>query len=176
MRFETERLVLREYNISDFDDLYKILSDEETMKYYPHPYNKQETMDWINRNIMRYKNDGFGLFAVELKENGKFIGDCGLTKQKINGVILPELGYHINKDFQRRGFATEASAVCIEYAFEKLNFDRVYSYMKYTNEPSYKTALKNGMTFIEEYSDPVNTKTRVYSISADEWKEKTKKK
>lgn len=48
--------------------------------------------------------------AVCLKETGELIGDCGLIMQNIGGVIKPEIGYHICKDMQRKGFAKEAAS------------------------------------------------------------------
>jgi len=57
----------------------------------------------------------------------------------------------------------------MEYVFSETDFPAVYSYMKYTNAPSYGAAVKNGMRFIEEYDDPVNTRTRVYAITREEW-------
>lgn len=51
MRLETESLILREYRPDDFEALYEIFSDSETMKYYPHPFSKDETRQWIQRNI-----------------------------------------------------------------------------------------------------------------------------
>ena len=53
--------------------------------------------------------------------------------------------------------------------FELLDMDAVYSYMKYTNAASCGVAIKNGMSFIEEYDDPVNTRTRVYAITREQW-------
>lgn len=169
MIFETERLILRELTYDDFADLYDVLSDSDIMQHYPYTFDENRVRNWIKRNIERYRNDGFGLWAVVLKENGKMIGDCGITMQNINGELLPEIGYHIHKSFQRKGYASEAAAECIKYAFEKLGFDRVYSYMKYTNIPSARTAEKNGMKFVMEYPDPDNTVTRVYSVSREEW-------
>ena len=54
----------------------------------------------------RYRIFGFGLWAVCLKETGEMIGDCGLTMQQINGKIKPEIGYHMRKDQQRKGYAS----------------------------------------------------------------------
>ena len=90
--------------------------------------------------------------------------------QNIHGQMLPEIGYHIHKNHRRKGYATEAAAVCIRFAFEEKHFPAVYSYMKYTNVPSYTTAMKNGMRLMEEYPDPVNTCTRVYGIDRETWK------
>lgn len=169
MQLETSRLILREMTDNDFTALYAILSDPETMQHYPKPYDDAGVRRWINWCRDSYAKYGFGLWAVILKETGEFIGDCGISMQPIHGEWLPEIGYHIRKDHWRKGYASEAAAECIRYAFEQCGFPKVYSYMKYTNVASYSTAMKNGMSFVEEYDDPVNTRTRVYAISREEW-------
>jgi len=169
MNVETTRLKLRNLTMEDFDALHEILSDTETMQYYPAPFSKEQTRNWIMRNIERYTEFGFGLWAVILKESGEFIGDCGITMQNIHGEILPEIGYHIHKEHQRKGYASEAAQACMDFLFEHTPFNMAYSYMKYTNAASYGVAIKNGMRFIEEYDDPVNTRTRVYAITRDAW-------
>lgn len=55
---ETERLILREYTMNDFDDLYEILSDAETMKHYPAPYDEKGTRRWLNWSLENYKTYG----------------------------------------------------------------------------------------------------------------------
>ena len=169
MRMETNRLILREMTENDFEALHAIFSDPETMQYYPAPFDEEKTRSWIMRNQNRYAECGFGLWAVVLKETGRVIGDCGVTMQNIHGQILPEIGYHIHKDHQRRGYASEAARACMDFVFEQTPYEAVYSYMKYLNAASYGVAMKNGMRFIEEYDDPINTRTRVYAISREEW-------
>lgn len=169
MKFETDRLYMRELTADDFNNWYEILSDAQTMKHYPKPFDSDKVNQWITWNLNNYAEYGFGLWAVILKETGKFIGDCGITMQNIHGKMLPEIGYHIHKDYQRKGYASEAALRCMEYAFEELNLPAVYSYMKYTNVGSYSTAMKNGMQLVDEYEDPVNTITKVYSITRDEY-------
>lgn len=169
MQLETKRLILREYMFDDFDDLYEIVSDRETMKHYPKPFDEEKTRNWIQWNVENYSIFGFGLWAVVLKENGKMIGDCGVTMQTINGKIKPEIGYHIHKDYQNKGYATEAAKKCKEFIFENTTFNRIYSYMKYTNVASYSVAIKNGMKLVEEYEDSVNTISKAYAITREEW-------
>lgn len=169
MQLETERLILRQYTMDDFDDLYEILSDPKTMEHYPKPFDEAKVRGWINWNLDNYRVFGFGLFAVVLKETGKMIGDCGITMQTINGAIRPEIGYHINKNYQRRGYALEAAQKVRDYVFENTPFNAIYSYMKYTNVGSYSVALKNGMKLVEEYEDPVNTISKAYAITREEW-------
>ena len=171
MFLETERLILRELDQNDFNSLYAVLADSDIMEHYPYTFDEVRVRNWITRNLERYSKDGFGLWAVVLKETGEMIGDCGITMQNIHGKLLPEIGYHIRADQQHKGYASEAAAACIRFAFEKHGFPAVYSYMKYTNIPSQRTAMKNGMRFIEEYEDPDNTYTRVYVINRKEWEE-----
>ena len=106
---ETDRLLLREYAPDDFDALYEILSDPETMRHYPAPFDADRTRRWIDWNLQNYEKTGFGLWAVVLKQTGAFIGDCGLTLQAVDGRTLPEIGYHIHRAHWRQGFAREAA-------------------------------------------------------------------
>lgn len=170
MVLETERLILRELTAQDFDPLYQILSDPETMQYYPKPFDEAKVRYWIEWNRENYRVFGFGLWAVTLKETGELIGDCGITMQNINGKIKPEIGYHIRKDHWRKGFASEAARKCRDWLFENTPFQKVFSYMKYTNVGSYSTAEANGMRLIEEYPNEVDTISKVYAISREDWK------
>ena len=140
MMIETERLLLREYTPDDFDALYEIVSDPETMAHYPAPFDEARTRRWIDWNLENYAQYGFGLWAVVLKETGEFIGDCGITIQNIDGEMLPEIGYHIHKKYWRQGFAKEAARAVRDWAFLNTKYHVLYSYMKYTNEGSWRTA------------------------------------
>ncbi|MBO4524899.1 MAG: GNAT family N-acetyltransferase [Ruminococcus sp.] len=169
MVLETKRLLLREMNTHDHQALFLVLGDPETMLHYPYTFDMQRVNDWIERNMVRYQNDGFGLWAVCLKETGELIGDCGLTLQNINGEILPEIGYHIRRDCQRKGYAGEAAKAVRDLAFQNTDYPTLYSYCKYTNVPSIKTAESIGMHFVCEYPDETNGTTHVSSISRKEW-------
>ena len=167
---ETNRLILREYTLDDFDNLYEIVSDPETMRHYPKPFDEERTRDWIEWNLENYKNYGFGLWVVTLKETGEFIGDCGISIQNIDWELLPEIGYHIHKKYWRRGFGSEAARAVRDWAFENTDYNCIYSYMKYTNVGSYSTAIANGMRKVKEYQDEKNKISYAYAITRDEWK------
>ena len=169
MIIETERLLLRELTENDFDALYKVLADSNIMQYYPYTFNEHKVKEWINRNIERYQILGFGLWAVCLKATNEVIGDCGLTMQLINGQIKPEIGYHIRADKQKNGFAKEAAIAVRDWTFNNTPFNVVYSYMKHTNEPSYKTAISYGCKQVGEYIDDMNEITKVFAITREEW-------
>ena len=169
MILETKRLLLREMIPDDFQALLRVLGDPETMWHYPYTFDGQHVRDWIERNMNRYRKDGFGLWAVCLKDNGEMIGDCGLTLQNINGEILPEIGYHICRDCQRKGYAKEAARAVRDWAFRNTDYPALYSYCKYTNVPSFRTAESIGMRFACEYPDEINGKTHVSVITRKEW-------
>ena len=169
MVLETARLLLRDYTPDDFEALFQILSDAETMQHYPTPYDEEMTKAWIERNIQRYQKYGFGMWAVILKETGEFIGDCGITIQNIDGEFLSEIGYHIHKKHWRQGFGSEAAIAVRDWAFENTEYDCLYSYMKYTNVASYSTAIANGMKRVKEYPDEKNKISYAYAITREEW-------
>lgn len=170
MIIETERLILREMTTNDYDALYAVLADSDIMQHYPYTFDEERVRGWITRNIERYEIFGFGLWAVILKETGKMIGDCGLTMQIIDGQIKPEIGYHIRRDCQRKGYGSEAARASRDWAFEFTPFNVIYSYMKYTNVGSCSTAIANGMHQVDAFEDNVNTITKVYAITRDEWR------
>lgn len=166
---ETARLTLRELTEDDVDALYAILGDPEVMEHYPDVFDKEKVKAWIHRNIERYQIFSFGLWAVTLKETGELIGDCGLTMQLIGEKIKPEIGYHIRKDVQQQGYGSEAAKAVRDWTFEHTPFNIVYSYMKYTNEGSCRTAMAAGMKLVDKFPDAVNEFTKVYAITRDEW-------
>ena len=171
MKLETERLLLREMTEEDFDALYRVLGDSDIMQHYPYTFDEARVRGWIQRNRERYQVFGFGLWAVCLKETGEMIGDCGLTMQVIDGQIKPEIGYHIRGDQQRKGYAKEAAAAVRDWTFRNTPFQVIYSYMKYTNEPSARTAMAYGCRLVDEFADDENEITKVFAISREEWAE-----
>ena len=68
------------------------------MYAYEHAFSDEEAWEWLDRQIARYQTDGFGLWAVILKETGQMIGQCGLTWQDFNGKQVLEVGYLLRKD------------------------------------------------------------------------------
>ncbi|MCT8136662.1 GNAT family N-acetyltransferase [Anaerobacillus sp. CMMVII] len=143
---ETERLVLRKFRADDVPFLYEIFSDQETMAYYPAPFSQEKTENWVKRSQERYRADGYGLWAVCRKDTLACIGDCGLVKQEVDGKAEVEIGYHINKRYWSKGYATEAALACKEYGFDKLNLDKVISIIDPNNKPSIRVAEKIGFT------------------------------
>ena len=162
---QTPRLLLREFTPQDADALALVISDPETMRYYPAPYDRAGVEQWIERNRQRYRDDGVGLWAMELKKSHdsevqgsdaqvsefhKIIGDCGITRQQVEGEYLYEIGYHLRRDFWGQGLATEAAIACRDWAFAHLKTERLISLIRPENLPSRRVAERNGMTIWKE--------------------------
>jgi len=166
--FETERLIIRETCSEDFENLKAVISDPINMKYYPKPYDDNGVNRWLNWCINSYKENGFGLWALILKENGDYIGDCGISLQNIDGEIVPEVGYHLNYKYHHKGYIYEACQAVIEFGFTKLGFNKLYSYMTSENIPSQCVAIRNNMIFEKSYVSDA-TKDFVFSITKEYW-------
>jgi ribosomal-protein-alanine N-acetyltransferase len=150
MILQTPRLRLREFTPEDADALARVLSDPETMRYYPAPYDRAGVEQWIERNRQRYRDDGVGLWVMELKKTQELIGDCGIILQQVEGESLYEIGYHLRRDFWGQGLATEAAIACRDWAFAYLETDRLISLIRPENLPSRRVAERNGMTIWKE--------------------------
>jgi RimJ/RimL family protein N-acetyltransferase len=146
---ETERLYIRRLKRSDFIHLNKLFKDEVLMAF-EHPFSNEEVKQWISMQIKRYKKDGFGLWAVIEKNTNAFIGECGLTTEKINDEEYFELEYLLDKDYWHRGYAAEMAFACRDYAFNILNVKNIYSIIHIHNFASQKVARKIGMKIEKE--------------------------
>lgn len=147
---ETERLLLREFVADDVDALAAVISDPETMRFYPEPLDRAEVESWIERNRRRYRDDGHGLWAMVLKSTGEVVGDCGLTRQNVDTVDEIEIGYHVRRDLWGQGLAPEAAGACRNYGFERLGAERLISLIRPENLPSRRVAEKVGLSLWKE--------------------------
>lgn len=152
---ETPRLVLREMTGADLLALRAILQDEETMVAYEGAFDEEMTRTWLHRTRERYREHGFGLWAVCLQGADTMIGQCGLTWQHILGRDVVEIGYLFNREHWHRGYATEAARACRDHAFDTLGIERVWSQIRDTNIASMNVAIRVGMTvrgrFVKDY-------------------------
>ena len=146
---ETSRLQLREMSLSDMGALASILQDEKVMYAYNGAFDEEETMAWMQKQLRRYKDFGFGLWGVFLKSTNEMIGQCGITMQDYKAIQVPEIGYLFAYSHWHNGYATEATAACREYGFHVLHFNALYSIIRDTNLASQNVALRNGMSLID---------------------------
>lgn len=99
----------------------------------------------IEKQIIRYTENRFGLQVLINKSTNEFIGLCGLLTQDVNGVNEIEVGYHIFKKYWKQGFATEAAKLFIDYAFKNNLANSIISVIDVDNVKSRRVAEKNGL-------------------------------
>lgn len=159
----TERLKLRRMTHDDVGNLSEIFSDPIAMKYYLSTKNEDETLAWIDWTLESYANDGIGLWIVEDKLTGEFLGQCGIVPQDINGTMEMEIGYLFARRAWGNGFATEAAKACKKYGFDQLKRSKLISIIDPRNCPSIKVAERIGMT-MEKQTQKFHKVILVYSV------------
>ncbi len=146
----TERLLLRAMTDDDLDDIAALLGDPVVMRHYPRPRTRDEARAWIDWTQASYREHGFGLWVLTERSTGAFLGDCGLTMQRVDGVDELEVGYHVRADRQGEGFASEAAAAARDYARDVLHAPRLIAIINPDNIPSQRVAAKVGLSFEKE--------------------------
>ena len=142
----TERLRFRELNEDDFSNVLNYLKSPGAGEFLFLPENLEKHAHlWVTKNIARYQNKKTGLYVVEDKSTGSFLGQCGLIWQEVEGKEYLEIGYHFLPENWGKGFASEAAQASKRYAFEKNMAPYVVSLIHPFNLPSQKVAIRNEM-------------------------------
>ena len=145
MRLRTTRLAFREMTDGDLDAMAGLLGDPRVMIYYKRPKTREEAQRWIGWNKTSYREHGFGLWVLETHD-GRFVGDCGLTMQEVEGHQEVEVGYHVCVERQNQGFATEAATAVRTFAAEH-GVQRLVAIIHPENVPSRRVAEKIGLRY-----------------------------
>jgi [ribosomal protein S5]-alanine N-acetyltransferase len=151
MLLESQRLIIRPYTPEDVQKLYGVLSDPETMAFWPKPFSLSQVEDWIHhRGIAKY-GDGMGRCGVFLKKTGDLVGDAGIVSQDIDGKPEYDLGYIIHAKYWGHGYGGEAAAEIMRYGFEELQLPRLCANMPAEHISSRRVAEKLGMLLEKEF-------------------------
>ncbi len=153
---QTDRLIIKEYKTEYVNLAHKVFSDPKTMAFWPAPFSINETQKWIERSMHSYKENGFGRYAIYLKETNHLIGDCGILKLETDNALVHDLGYIIHAPFWNSGLGVEASKAVMDYGFNELNIERLYANMPFNHAASIKVAEKLGMKQIKEFHNNKN--------------------
>lgn len=161
---ETARLLIRPYAEDDLPLLVTLLGDEEGMASMGGAFDIEGARSWLDRNLTRYERDGFGRYAIFLRETTAFVGDCGLITTQVEGADELELGWIVDRALRGQGIATEAGEAWRDHAFTNLQIERFVSMIAEDNVPSQRVAEKIRMTFerMAEWAD--GEVYRMYSI------------
>ena len=147
---ETTRLILREIQKEDFDDLLRMNSDPQVMKYVGDgsTRNHDQMVRELDMLMSHYvRKPGFGIWATIFKENNTFVGASGLVYYDNTPEI--EIGYRMLKEHWKKGYATEAAFGLLNYGFTSLRLKKIVSSAHVDNTSSRKVMEKIGMKYID---------------------------
>jgi ribosomal-protein-alanine N-acetyltransferase len=141
----TERLILREFELTDAEAMFNLNRDEEVLRYTgDKQFESIEDANNFFKNYPDYEKNGFGRWALVTKGDKEVIGWCGLKKHEDNTV---DIGYRIFKNQWNKGYATEASIACLEYGFQVFELDEIIANAATENKASIRVMEKIGMEF-----------------------------
>ncbi len=145
---ESKRLRFRKLTKKDIPSWIEFFIDNNRLKYLGMDLHKsKETLseEWIKAQLNRYKNQGLGHLAVELKENGDFIGMGGILPRKLNDIKEYEIAYSLKPNYWGNGYATEIAIKMRKFGSENIDTNRFISIIDVDNIESANVAKKNGM-------------------------------
>jgi ribosomal-protein-alanine N-acetyltransferase len=147
MNIETERLRMRQYTLDDADEQLRIINDLEFRRYMPPHFQptRDKVLVGFGRIFEHWNLRGHGQLALELKDEGRLFGYCGL--RFLTETQEVELLYGADKAYWGRGLVTEAARAYLRYGFETMKFDRIMAVTAHENKGSQRVMEKSGMKY-----------------------------
>jgi RimJ/RimL family protein N-acetyltransferase len=142
---ETERLRLRQFVEADLDAYARICADPDSMRYIGPgtPLSRADAWRSMAQSLGHWQLRGYGLWAVEEKRTGAFVGRIGLIYPE--GWPALEVGWLIDRARWGHGLATEGGRAAMQFAFDRLGLQRISSVIRPQNAASIRVAEKLGM-------------------------------
>lgn len=152
---ETERLILRSWEPEDLPLFIAMNKDARVMHYFPATLSDAETEAFYIRIQDEFNQNGWGLYAVEIKSTGEFIGYVGLHEIGFEADFTPgiEIGWRLGADYHNHGYATEAAKAVLKWA-KDAGIERLFSFTAKINAPSERVMQKIGMVKAGEFNHP----------------------
>jgi RimJ/RimL family protein N-acetyltransferase len=144
----TARLELRQWREGDLAPFAALNADPETMRFFPSALTRAESDSLATRAQLQIAERGWGLWAVEVADSGRFIGFVGLAEPRFEAHFTPavEVGWRLARDAWGHGYATEGGRAALAFAFDELGLEEVVSFTAVVNERSRKVMERLGMT------------------------------
>ncbi len=166
---ETQRLILRELDVEDAQNMYALNSDPEVVRYTgDRPFaNAAEARSFLE-NYDQYRKFGYGRWAVTDKISGEFLGWCGLKFDPATGET--DLGFRFFKIHWNKGHATESAKECLKLGFGKFNLKRIVGRAMSENTASIKVLEKLGMEYESAFDFYRGHAGLIYALSKEKFK------
>ena len=145
--FTSDRLGFRNWMKEDIAILSELNADKEVMKYFPATQTKEQTVLFIERMQQEFEEKSYCYFAVETLHNLELIGFIGIHEQTFEADFTPcvDIGWRLKRSAWKQGFASEGAKRVLQYAFNELKLDAIYSIAPEINLPSENVMKKIGM-------------------------------
>jgi len=157
--FCTTRLILRHWREEDREPWAELGADPEVMQHFPKTLTREESDAFVDGVGASLEERGWGLWAVEERGTGRFLGFTGLNVPRFEAHFTPavEIGWRLRRDAWGSGFATEAARGVLTVAFDDLELPEVVSFTAVPNERSQAVMRRLGMTHdpAEDFDHPV---------------------
>ena len=153
---ETKRLVLRRWREADREPFAELNGDPQTLLFFPQTFDRAASDALIDRAEANFEVLGYGLWALEVKETGQFIGFTGLAPMPagVPGAGGVEIGWRLARHAWHHGYATEAARAALRVAFDSLGLAEIWSMTAVLNEPSQAVMRRLGMTEVARFEHP----------------------
>jgi RimJ/RimL family protein N-acetyltransferase len=144
----TDRLVLRTWVPADREPFAAMNGDAEVMEYFPSTLNRRDSDELIDMIMAGFERNGFGLWALELRGDGRFIGFTGLSVASFEAPFTPavEVGWRLVRWAWGHGYATEAARAALEFGFSQAGLAEVVSFTSVENIRSQAVMERLGLT------------------------------
>ena len=144
----TERLLLRRWRDGDRAPFAAMNADPEVTRYLGATLDRAGSDAIVDRAEAAFDAEGFGLWAVERLDDGRFIGFVGLARPSFETSFTPcvEIGWRLARDAWGHGYATEGASAVRDHAFDVVGLDELLSWTTVANAPSRRVMERIGMT------------------------------
>jgi ribosomal-protein-alanine N-acetyltransferase len=144
----TPRLLMRRWRAADAEPLAALNADREVMRYFPAPLSRAQSDLMIERIEVGFDRHGFGLWALELRDDGELIGFAGLSSATFVAHFTPavEVGWRLARRAWGRGYATEAGRAALAFGFERVRLEEIVSFAAVANARSRAVMERLGLT------------------------------
>ncbi len=173
---KTKRLTIRPVQVGDETEIHEYAGDKEiTMMFWLPNDTFEETADFVKRNAEEWNQPDQTNFEFVIIYDGKIIGGCDCDLGHSEDHSYATLGWIINKKYRKQGFASEAAAAVLDFAFTKTGINKVYAQCDCNNPASFGVMKKIGMKLVDDKGTRTYPKTGKTSgeftclITRQEW-------
>ncbi len=177
---QTDRLALRRWRPDDRRPFAELNADPEVMRHFPGMLTRRESDALADRIEAQMERHGWGLWAMEVRATGRFIGFTGLARPGFEAPFMPaiEIGWRLPRAAWGQGYATEAARTAAAFGFDDLGLAEIVSLAVGANERSRAVMRRIGMHHdpADDFDHPLVEQPHLrrhvlYRLTAAQWQQ-----